>query len=519
MTKILLISPPIFDFYFTPARKEPLGLLYIKMALEKLDAVSAEIYDATLSGKTKKIPRPDCFDYLEHIYAEDISSFSLFSNYYRFGDSFKKIISKINSEDYDIVAISALFSGYVPDVDDLIHCLKSKADTIVVVGGWAVNAEKEVLFAQSKADFFLCGSGEETFPLFVKAYTENTPFEKIPGIIFRKNGQTCSTVEQIKSSVTNSYPTRYGNYFFKKKRIAKVVISRGCLYRCELCSIHPNQKFSLRSIRSIEDELKYLFDAGIAIVDFEDDNLFCTKEFSEQFIPLLQKYHRKGLCYTAMNGITAGNIAPYVNDLINAGFLELNLSLVTAHENLSQSIRRPFSIGVIKKIVTRVNGRIPTLVFVIIGLPGSTPQIVLNDILKLAKLPVTIGVSPLYLVPNVPMFQEIGLPADRRLLRGSALYKFGSSFSREQVASLWKIARMINRIKHSGDCSSIEDQENLFYFHKSLQESSWYRKTKSKKWEKSFAFSLPFPERYDVCLNTGKIKTFTVRNSTTKNSG
>lgn len=513
MTKILLISPPIFDFYFTSARKEPLGLLYIKMALEKLDGISAEIYDATLSGKAKKIPRPDCFDYLKHIYSEDISSFSLFSNYYRFGDSFKKIVTKINSGDYDIVAISALFSGYVPDVEDLIHYTKAETDTIVVIGGWAVNAEKEVLFVQSKADFFLCGSGEETFPLFVKAYTENTPFEKIPGIILRKNGHVCSTVEQSNSAVTNSYPRRFGNYFFNKRRIAKVVISRGCLYKCEFCSIHKNHKFSLRSIESIEDELKYLLDAGIAIVDFEDDNLFCTKEFSKQFIPLLQKYHKKGLCYTAMNGITAGNIVPYVNDLINAGFLELNLSLVTAHENLSQSIHRPFSIEVIKKIVTQVNGRVPTLVFVIIGLPNSTPRIVLNDIFKLAKLPVTIGVSPLYLVPNVPMFQKMGLPADRRHLRGSALYKFGDSFSREQVASLWKITRMINRIKHSGDFSSIEDQENLFYFHKSLQENSWYRKTKSKKWEKSFAFSLPFPDHYEVCLDTGEIKTFTVCNS------
>ena len=64
MIKILLLSPPVFDFYFTPARKEPLGLLYIKMALEKIKNVSVDIYDTTISGKTRKVILPASLNYL-----------------------------------------------------------------------------------------------------------------------------------------------------------------------------------------------------------------------------------------------------------------------------------------------------------------------------------------------------------------------------------------------------------------------------------------------------------------------
>jgi radical SAM superfamily enzyme YgiQ (UPF0313 family) len=511
MLKILLISPPVFDFYFTSARKEPLGLLYIKTALNTINGVHADIYDATLSGKVKKGAIPKCFGYLNEMYKEDISPFSLFNNYYRFGDSFKKIVTRITAGSYAIVGISALFSGYFPDVEDLIIQIKHNTNAVVVVGGWAVDAEKEKLFAQSHADFFLCGNGEETFPRLVKAYLHKTGFEKVPGIIYRKNWAVCSTVEQKQSPITNGYPERHGAYFFNKKRIAKVVVSRGCSYSCDFCTIHRNRRFSLRSIHSIERELSFLLGLGIEIVDFEDDNLFCSKEFSRKFTALLKKYHEKGLSYTAMNGITAKNILPWVDDIIDAGFIELNLSLVTSHRELADSVKRPFSMQVIKKIAARVNGRIPTQVFLIIGLPGSSPEMVVRDILALAELPVFIGVSPLYLVPGIPLFERMGIPPDRRRMRGSALYTFGDSFTREDVASLWKFARTMHWLKKTGAGFTDDDRESFSYFCKSMREKTWYRKTKRGAWEKGFSFSVRLPEKVTLCTLQGETLVYNFR--------
>ena len=508
MIKIILISPPVFDFYFTPARKEPLGLLYIKMALEKTKNISVDIYDTTISGKTKKVKSPDIFDYLNEIYAKDHSCYSLFSNYYRFGDSFNKIIDRIIKGKYDIAAISANFSAYFPDVENLISLIKEKTNAKVIVGGWAVNAEKEKLFAKSKADFFLSGNGGDVLPPFVNALIKNTPLKKVKGVIFRKTGTIHSAPEPIQSKIPEDFPLRTGNYFFNNKRIAKVVLSRGCVYKCDFCPIHTGNTFSLRSIQSIERELNYLSDTGIEIVDFEDDNLFCTEKFTQEFIPLLEKYHSKGLSYVAMNGITAGNIVPFIDRIIKAGFIELNLSLVTSDGTLARSLKRPFSLEVIKDAVHQVRGRIKTLVFIIIGLPGSTPKKVLNDILELAQLPVTIGVSPLYMVPGVSMFEKMGLPSDRRLLRGSALYKFDRSFTREDVASLWKFVRMINWLKKPRDALSNEEKESLFYFRKSIKEKTWYRKVKNNIWQKGFSFTVDLPDNFLLCKLNGETYNF-----------
>ncbi len=504
MLKILLVSPPVFDFYYTPARKEPLGLLYIKDALNSINDVHADVYDTLLSGKVKKTAVPACFNYLHSIYREDISYFSLFTTYYRFGDSFNKIVSRIINGGYAMVGISALFSGYFPDVENLIIRIKRDTSAVVVVGGWAVDAERETLFKQSQADFFLCGNGEETFPCLVKAYLGEIPFDSVPGIIYRNNGTICSTVEQKQVPLTSIPPERQGAYFFNKKRIAKVVVGRGCSYSCDFCAIHRHRTFSLRSIQSLEKEFDYLLTRGIEIIDFEDDNLFCSKEFSEKFIPLLKKYHARGLSYTAMNGITVKNILPYVNDIIDAGFIELNLSLVTSHGKVADAVGRPFGMEAIRAIAAEVHGRIPTLVFLILGLPGTTPEMVLHDILALAELPVTIGVSPLYSVPGVPLFERMGIPRNRRCMRGSALSTFGKSFTREDIATLWKFARMINRLKKAGRRSTADDRENLFYFCKSLREKTWYRKTGEGCWMKSFSFSLALPETVRICTGQGE---------------
>jgi len=159
---ILLLSPPVFDFYFTPARREPLGLLYLKESLKRIDDINVYLYDSTISRKVKKRAFPEYFKYLKKYYFKDLSLFSLFSTYKRFGDSFTKIVNYINENNIFLVAISSLFSGYHNNVEKLIIEIKRRTKALVVVGGWAVEAEKEELFKESNADFFVYGDSEST---------------------------------------------------------------------------------------------------------------------------------------------------------------------------------------------------------------------------------------------------------------------------------------------------------------------------------------------------------------------
>jgi radical SAM superfamily enzyme YgiQ (UPF0313 family) len=323
--------------------------------------------------------------------------------------------------------------------------------------------------------------------------------------MFRRNGAIVSRPAKTQAAIPDLIPRRTGAYFFAGKRIAKMVISRGCNHRCEFCTIHRMQHFSRRPIESIEEELNSLTEQGIEIVDFEDDNLFHDKTFTGALIPLLEKYHKKGLSYMAMNGITAVDLLPYTGIIGRIGFRELNLSLVTADASAARGLKRPVDMETVRTIAQSVQGKIPTLVFLILGLPGMTPDMALRDIIELAHLPVTIGVSPLYPVPGVPFFDRLSSPADRRTLRGSALSISTPAYIREDIASLWKLTRMINRIKSPGSAPPGMLSENLKFFGRSIREKSWYRRTKQGAWVKGFAFSVDLPERVEICVPGGGI--------------
>ena len=502
---ILLISPPIFDYYFTKSRMEPLGLMYIKTYLENnFSNISIEIYDTIENRKIKKQKRPEIFEYLDQFYQKDLMPFSLFSNYKRLGKSFLAILKKISSEKYDLIGISSMFSAYYDDVENLVKKIKSQTQTPIVLGGWAIESEGVELFKHSQADFFIKGNGVKGFSDLVEMLQNKRKINEVSGLIYKKNNEFCENPinDNILSTYLDLIPKREFSYFFKGKKIAKTILSTGCIFKCDFCTIHRHQKLNIRSIKSIEKELDYFLKQEIEIVNFEDDNIFFGEKRNEELIELLSFFHKKGLSYTAMNGMTAKNIKPITKQIIDAGFIEFNMSMVSTFSNTLNILNRPDFEKQISYILNKTKGKVESLVFLILGLPGTTIKATIYDLIFLAQMPVKIGVSPLYFLPDIPMFQKMKLPKNRRLLRGSALYKFPKEFTRNDIVSLWKFARMINFIKESIDIKQ-DFSEELFYFKKSIKEKQWYKKTTDGVIVPFLKFNIDFPKSFIIQSNNG----------------
>jgi len=91
--KILLIQPPIEDFYETDIRLQPIGLCYLKGVLNKyLPGLDVKILDFHQGYGRKTIPLPKELAYLKPYYPQpDKSPFSSFYHYYHFGASYDVI--------------------------------------------------------------------------------------------------------------------------------------------------------------------------------------------------------------------------------------------------------------------------------------------------------------------------------------------------------------------------------------------------------------------------------------------
>ena len=487
--KILLIAPPVFDFYFTTHRMEPLGLEYIREALENAGH-SVTLYDSTASGKVKQVATPPEFSYLSEFYEEDASPFSLHSGYKRLGDSFFKIIDFIGKGDFDLIALSSLFSPYHPDVENLAAEIKKITKTPLCIGGTAVNAQKKRIAGTTNADYLNCGNGAITLPLLADAMSGKTGFDEVKGLIYRKNGGICMNEPSFEPAwCRDLIPKRENLRYFRKKKIAKMIFSAGCRNRCAFCSIHRDNRLAYRDISHIKRELEYLLSIGAEVVDIEDDDIFSTREYAAQIIELLEEMHEKGLSYTAMNGMTVRNIIPFAAKLSKAGFIKLDLSLVSAEKSVADHLHRPHGIAEIEKVIELTEGKIEIEVFLIPGLPGTEIAETCTTLIHLHKLGVKGGLSPLYLVPGVPMFEEMGIPENVRLCRGSALYPFDDK-KRADIASLMKISRFLNySLDHKND-----ENYGVFqnYFNESLRRRRWFKLTRDGIWRDSFEFSENF---------------------------
>jgi hypothetical protein len=93
--EILLIQPPIRDFYLTAKRTIPYGLASIATVLIEA-GFSVQILDALATAKSRIIDLPHEMAYLRSFYGRpDQSPFALFHHFKHFGYSFDTIGQRV----------------------------------------------------------------------------------------------------------------------------------------------------------------------------------------------------------------------------------------------------------------------------------------------------------------------------------------------------------------------------------------------------------------------------------------
>ena len=126
--RVLLIQPPVQDFYDTDVRLQPIGLCYLKAAvnthLPDIDIIVKD-YHGGAGRKTVAIPKE--LRYLTEYYGvADKSPFSTFHRYYHFGKSFEAIEEEIALLKPDVVGISSLFTPYFREALEVAARVKKR---------------------------------------------------------------------------------------------------------------------------------------------------------------------------------------------------------------------------------------------------------------------------------------------------------------------------------------------------------------------------------------------------------
>lgn len=461
--RVLLIQPPICDFYDTKCRCQPTGLAYLKASIKaELPDISAKIIDFHHGWSSRNVRLPSSLSYLSSFYAHpDESPFSTFHQFSRYGASEEEIERQIGIEKPDVVGISALFSAYQDEALEVARIAKRRG-ALTVVGGSAVSAGPVDFLGDPAIDFVVVGEGERPMIELLRTLNEKDPsvekLREIRGLGFRE-GRTVQVkpsppapIDALPFPDLNDCPVN--KYRYHRRALASIVTSRGCPHRCDFCSVQPvfGLHYRHRSVDSILAEMDARYAQGYRAINFEDDNLTFLKSHAMRLFDAIESRFPHGeIELLAMNGLSYFDLdSDLLMAMRRAGFSSLNLSLVSANDNVCRSLNRPCDLDRYLQIVEQaftLGFQITS--YQILGLPNETLDEAITTLRLNAQLPVLHGASVFYLPPGSCLERQWSgsRPAVAVTARSSALWYDRPDFTRSDVYTLFVVARMVNFLK------------------------------------------------------------------------
>ena len=473
--KILLIQPPIQDFYQTSIRTQPIGLAYLAASL-KNHGHDVEILDCQ-AEKKKSIPIPAELSYLKDFYPfDDRSPFKLYTGYYHFGMSYEEIKQRIKDSKADVFGISSSFTPYHGEALGIARIIKQWDERkIVVMGGAHVSCDPKGVLQTPFVDYAVLGEGEVRFPQLLEQIKKGKVKNNvdIDGIGYRKDGEIQINPLQnfIRDLDSLPHPARelldLDRYPMRKKRSTMIITSRGCPHGCAYCSAHlvMGTSFRTRTPEAILKEMKECQKQyGIQIFDIEDDNFTFDQERAKRLISLIiENLGEEKIELSAMNGVSFASLDEELLKLMKrAGFKTINLSYVSGDPSTRERMGRPKTKTEFDKILEEAEQvRLNVIAYAILGMPGQTIEEMVDTLIYLMGKKVLIGPSVYYPTPGTPLFERCKkagiLPPHLVQWRSSAFPIETKEFNRVDLLTLFRLARVINFIKGKMDEKELEE--------------------------------------------------------------
>jgi len=463
MTDILLVQPPIRDFYLTAKRTIPYGLSLIAATLRQ-NGFSVGMIDGLARNKSRILTLPKELEHLRTIYSfPDISPFSLFYQFRHYGYSFEYIGKTVSRYNPFLVGISSLFTPYASEAIKTAETIKKfHPKCKIVLGGHHPTALPADVMQHKDIDYVIRGEAEHALPMLASAIQNGHSVDQIPGIVYR-NPNTLLTIrppavvdnlEELPLPATDHFKINY--YKRNRKGSAVVMTSRGCPMACSYCAMSRLSAFTYRrrTVKSIMEEINQAvtqFNTGF--IDFEDENLSLDKK---QFIALLNEiiknFRGRGPELRAMNGLFSPTLDEEVIHLMQkAGFKTLNLSIGSISKTQLKRFNRPDIVQSFEHALhLSEKFNLTAVAYIIAGAPFQNPMDSIDDLLYLASRRTLSAISIYYPSPGSrdwKLCQAEGLlPASYIQMRASA-FPLSHTTRRLEAATILRLGRILNFMK------------------------------------------------------------------------
>jgi anaerobic magnesium-protoporphyrin IX monomethyl ester cyclase len=375
MKNILLITPqrnlrrPGYQYL-----SMPMGLAQIASMLQ-IQGYVVEILDTPIEGYNNWERQPN--------------------GVYKCGLSNDEVKKRVLEFKPDVIGISNHFTARSGNVASMARAIKEVTKVPIVVGGMHATVCTEQVLQESAIDFVILGEAEVPFlNLINKIKNNETDFDKLQAIAFKRDGQTFISSERVLIDNLNSLPLPayeilpMDKYFrinpgrdgmTSERRYASIITSRGCPHLCTFCSSKNiwSNKWRFRDPNNILAEIELLTRAhDIKEISFEDDNL--TLDTARIDFLCREIIHRNlRFKWNTPNGVSVLHLNRNTIQLMkSSGCTRLNFGIESGDPHvLNDIMNKNVPLDKIKEVVNIAHeeGLVTTGYFVI-GMPGETVE-------------------------------------------------------------------------------------------------------------------------------------------------
>lgn len=254
--------------------------------------------------------------------------------------------------------------------------------TIIVVGGIAVDLNTEMILSHKFIDIASLGEGEQTTIDICQAIRDGDSFNHIKGIAYKNPTGTIVytekrpinyNIDQLPMPDRESFGIDYPQW--------TIVTARGCPFKCKFCSMpRTHNQVRFREVKKVYEEICYLRDNYKMSKFFLADDTFTIHR--NRVIELCQylicdEHKVEWTCVTRAD-ILDEELLYYMK---NAGCVEISCGIESANEDIQKIIGKNLNLQKAKEnlLFTKKAG-IKVRCSFIFGLPGENIDHILNSI-------------------------------------------------------------------------------------------------------------------------------------------
>lgn len=359
------------------------------------------------------------------------------------------LLKTIKEFNPDFIGISCMFSQTHQSTIKISKLIKDIAPKVPIgLGGVhptnGISNEKvstHLLLDFKDIDFIFSYESEISFLNFIKAVNKKVELKDLGQVFFNYQNRFAGEFDSVhvdpyfkerampESNELDTIPAwdlmkpdelskfgKIGSFFcFKPKdtKFATVIANRGCRARCTFCSVRNFNGLGVRtrSVKSIIDELKLLqdkFNVG-HIMWLDDDFLFDRHKTMQLFNEIVRNNIK--ITWDCTNGVIASSCTEEIIDAAaKSGCVGLTVGMESGNNKILREINKPGNDQTFLRAaeVLRKHESIVSRVFLMIGFPGETYNMILDTIRVAAEMNLDwYNITMLQPLPNTPIFETM----------------------------------------------------------------------------------------------------------------